>query len=175
MGEAHFQHAQDMKTHRDQVKSEKIYAESALAGCMKELLFINRFLTNNPSQANIEALRLADSINLEETFKLIERSTITKEAPNPTSNPTADPYLGIDPKDRVFLRSMNEIYQGTNNITLHLQDQIAAYSRTKAGYETKIGEYYSLRQQIMAVTGMTNEFIERLIPVSAPRAPRVNF
>ncbi|KAF7952157.1 uncharacterized protein EAE97_001654 [Botrytis byssoidea] len=172
-GKAHFQHSQVMARNRDELKSEKMIAFSGLAGCMREHYFIKRFLDNNPSFANEETRRLVDSICLETPFRRIERTMISNDDPAPKT--TADPYIGLSREDRTYMRLINDIYQDTHNLTLHLQNQVMVWGATKAEIEIKIGEYYFLRERIMTASGMNNEFIESLIPVSAPRTPRVNF
>ncbi|KAJ8066968.1 hypothetical protein OCU04_004347 [Sclerotinia nivalis] len=172
-GEAHFQHSQVMARNRDELKSEKMIAFSGLAGCMKELYFIKQWLNNNPSKANDETRRLVDSISLEAPFRRTERTMISNDDPAPVA--TVDLYLGLSNQDRTYMRLINDIYQDTNNLTLHLQNQVMVWGTTKAEIEIKIGEYYGLRERIMAVSGMTNDFIESLTPVSAPRTPRINF
>ncbi|KAK6599591.1 hypothetical protein H4I95_08466 [Botrytis cinerea] len=172
-GEAHFQHSQVMARNRDELKAEKMIAFSGLAGCMREHYFIKQWLHKNPSFANEETRRLVDSISLETPFRRIERTMISNDEPAP--NTTADSYLGLNREDRTYMRLINDIYQDTHNLTLHLQNQVMVWGATKAEIEVKIGEYYFLRERIMAASGMNNEFIDSLIPVSAPRTPRVNF
>ncbi|KAI9640083.1 hypothetical protein NHQ30_011485 [Ciborinia camelliae] len=173
-GEAHFQHSQWIARNRDELKTEKMIAFYGLAGCIKELYFIKKWLNDNPSKANLETRRLVDSISLDTPFRRTERSMISKDGSSSTA--AADPSLqGLNYQDRTYMRLIEDIYHGTNNLTLHLQNQVMVWSTTKAEIEVKIGEYYSLREQIMAASGMTNDFIENLIPVALPRTPRVNF
>ncbi|APA11846.1 hypothetical protein sscle_08g066160 [Sclerotinia sclerotiorum 1980 UF-70] len=172
-GEAHFQHSQVMAKNRDELKSDKMIAFSGLAGCMKELFFIKQWLNNNSCKANDETRRLVDSISLEAPFRRTERTMISKNDPAPVA--TTDPYLGLSDQARIYMRLINDIYQDTNNLTLHLQNQAMVWGATKAEIEVKIGEYFGLRERIMAVSGMTNDFIQSLIPIGAPRTPRINF
>ncbi|KAG4033535.1 hypothetical protein MFRU_004g00430 [Monilinia fructicola] len=173
-GEAHFQHSQWMAKNRDGFKSDKIVAFNGLVTCMKELYFIKQWLNNDSSRGNPQVRRLVNSISLDTPFKRTERTMISKD--NLASTAAADPSLqGLSYQDRTYMRLIEDIYHGTNNLTLHLQNQVMAWGTTKAEIETKVGEYYNLRDQIMAASGMDNEFIQSLIPISAPKTPRVNF
>ncbi|ESZ96034.1 hypothetical protein SBOR_3607 [Sclerotinia borealis F-4128] len=173
-GEAHFQHSQWMAQNRDELKSEKMIAFNGLAACMKELYFIKKWLDENPTKANAETRHLVYSIDLDTPFRRAEHTMISKE--DSASMTAADPSLqGLSYEDRTYMRLIEDIYHGTNNLTLHLQNQVMVWSTTKAEVETKIGEYYFLRERIMAASGMTNDFIASLTPMSAPRTPRINF
>ncbi|QSZ36532.1 hypothetical protein DSL72_006412 [Monilinia vaccinii-corymbosi] len=173
-GEAHFQHSQWMAKNRDEFKSDKIVAFNGLVICMKELYFIKQWLDNDSSRGNPEVRKLVNSISLDTPFRRTERSVMSKDDVAPTA--AADASLqGLSHQDRTYMRLIEDIYHGTNNLTLHLQNQVVAWSATRDEVEIKVGEYYNLRQQIMAASGMTNEFIQSLIPMSAPRTPRVNF
>ncbi|KAK6607843.1 hypothetical protein H4I96_04078 [Botrytis cinerea] len=154
-GEAHFQHSQVMARNRDELKAEKMIAFSGLAGCMREHYFIKQWLHKNPSFANEETRRLVDSISLETPFRRIERTMISNDEPAPI---------------RPLIHISDSIAK-----TVPICNQVMVWGATKAEIEVKIGEYYFLRERIMAASGMNNEFIDSLIPVSAPRTPRVNF
>ncbi|RAL66083.1 hypothetical protein DID88_005742 [Monilinia fructigena] len=174
-GEAHFQHSQWMAKNKDGFKSDKIVAFNGLVTCMKELYFIKHWLDNDSSRGNPQVRRLVNSISLDTPFKRTERTMISKDDLT-SSTAAADPTLqGLSYQDRTYMRLIEDIYHGTNNLTLHLQDQVMAWGTTKAEVEQKVGEYYDLREKIMAASGMDNKFIQGLIPISTPKTPRVNF
>lgn len=163
-----------MAYNRDDVRSEKIIAFNGLISCMKELYFIKQWLNHNPAQANAQTRMLADSICLDTPFHRTERSMINKDDTAPMTA-AGSSLQGLNDQDRTYMRLIEDIYHGTNNLTLHMQNQVVAWSITKAEIETKIGEYYFVRGQIMEASGMSDEFLRDLVPPVVPKTPRVNF